>query len=48
MKTIEELYRKYWEKKLGVAEEAELADKDPKQQEHEINNMVAAEGKMTE
>ena len=36
MKTIEELYRKYWEKKLGVAEGAEVADKDPRQQEHDM------------
>ena len=48
MKAIEELYRKYWEKKLGVAEREEMADKDQRQREHEINNMVAAEGNMTE
>ena len=48
MKAIEELYRKYWEKKLGVAEREEMADKDQRQREHEINNMVASEGNMTE
>lgn len=48
MKTIEELYRKYWEKKLGAAERGEAADKDQRQWEYEINNMVAGEENMTE